>query len=441
MGKTITVFDMVVQKIDGSEISFRITNDYPVLQYKYGGPEGINSLVIYKGINDYTSIPCPDIKRLITREKEIEIYEIRYVIDNEIIEIDSIEVGLPIIPPEITEKEGYTFCGWNEIPEVMPANDLVISGSFKTNSYKLVYIVDDTEYKTISVEYGSVVVAEPYPTKEGYTFSGWSVIPETMPACDVEIRGCFSINQYSILFVNEDGTVLQYTVFEYGSNPYYSGETPSKEATVQYTYTFIGWSPLIEPVTGDVVYTAQYESIVNKYVVSFVGEDGTVLESTAWEYGSTPYYGGETPSKEATVQYTYTFIGWSPFIEPVTCDVVYTAQYESTVNKYVITFVDEDGTVLESTEWEYGSTPEYEGSTPSKEADLDYIYTFSGWSPEIVPVVSAVIYVATYNATPTGVRAIGSDMSSGLKKVYENGKIFINMPDGTRITPIGVKVE
>ena len=40
------LFEMVVEKTDGTEIVFRITDDYPVLQYIYGGEDGVNTLEI-----------------------------------------------------------------------------------------------------------------------------------------------------------------------------------------------------------------------------------------------------------------------------------------------------------------------------------------------------------------------------------------------------------
>jgi uncharacterized membrane protein YkgB len=59
-------FEMVLEKVDGTELTFRITNDYPLLQYMYGGDEGVNTLVITSA-NGETTIPCPDIKRLFTK--------------------------------------------------------------------------------------------------------------------------------------------------------------------------------------------------------------------------------------------------------------------------------------------------------------------------------------------------------------------------------------
>lgn len=58
--------------------------------------------------------------------------------------------------------------------------------------YTLTYFVDGEVYKTYKYNEGENITPEPEPTKEGYTFSGWSEIPPTMPAHDVTISGTFS---------------------------------------------------------------------------------------------------------------------------------------------------------------------------------------------------------------------------------------------------------
>lgn len=58
--------------------------------------------------------------------------------------------------------------------------------------HALTYMVDGEIYKTYSIEEGETITPEPAPIKEGYTFSGWSEIPETMPDHDVTITGSFT---------------------------------------------------------------------------------------------------------------------------------------------------------------------------------------------------------------------------------------------------------
>ena len=57
--------------------------------------------------------------------------------------------------------------------------------------HTLTYMVDGEVYKTYSIEEDEEIIAEPEPVREGFTFSGWSEIPETMPAHDVTVTGTF----------------------------------------------------------------------------------------------------------------------------------------------------------------------------------------------------------------------------------------------------------
>jgi hypothetical protein len=55
-------------------------------------------------------------------------------------------------------------------------------------------MVDGEEYKTVEIEYGAEITPEDEPEKEGYTFKGWNEIPETMPANDVTVTGIYEKN-------------------------------------------------------------------------------------------------------------------------------------------------------------------------------------------------------------------------------------------------------
>lgn len=61
-------------------------------------------------------------------------------------------------------------------------------------SYTLTYIVDGETYKTYKIQQGTTITPEAAPLKDGYTFSGWSGIPTTMPAKDVTVTGTFTAN-------------------------------------------------------------------------------------------------------------------------------------------------------------------------------------------------------------------------------------------------------
>ena len=60
-----------------------------------------------------------------------------------------------------------------------------------SNFYTITYLIDDVVYKTENVDVGSTITPPSVPEREGYTFSGWSDIPETMPAHDITVIGTF----------------------------------------------------------------------------------------------------------------------------------------------------------------------------------------------------------------------------------------------------------
>lgn len=59
------------------------------------------------------------------------------------------------------------------------------------NTYRIAFVVDGNLMSEYSLLWGSEVTVPEIPTKEGYTFSGWSEIPATMPAEDVTVTGSY----------------------------------------------------------------------------------------------------------------------------------------------------------------------------------------------------------------------------------------------------------
>ncbi len=121
-------------------------------------------------------------------------FKLTYMVDGAEYSVDSIAYGTELVQKEALTKEGHTFSGWSEIPATMPAQDVTVEGTFTVNNYRLVYLLDGAEYSVDSIAYGTELVQKEALIKEGHTFSGWSKIPETMPAHDVTVTGSFEVD-------------------------------------------------------------------------------------------------------------------------------------------------------------------------------------------------------------------------------------------------------
>ena len=118
-----------------------------------------------------------------------------------------------------------------------------------------------------------------------YEFIGWKM------AHDTEL-GIYtytaiyeaSVNEYTVTWCDEDGSILAVDQVAYGQVPVFTGAAPDKADTAEFDYEFAGFGE-IKAVTEDVAYTAVYTATVRSYQISFVDGE-TVLYSEVLPYGT-----------------------------------------------------------------------------------------------------------------------------------------------------------
>ena len=109
------------------------------------------------------------------------------------------------------------------------------------------------------------------------------------------------------------------------------------------------------------------------------------------------------PTRESTAQYTYIFNGWSYDGENIAVvptrstgeDLIFYAAYTGNLRYYTIRFLN-GTTVLQTESLPYGELPVYKGEEPKYTGEGKA--SFTGWTPEIVPVTGAADYVAEFVA-------------------------------------------
>ena len=217
------------------------------------------------------------------------------------------------------EDHDYKFTDWDKPLQKVTSNQ-VYKAQYEA-SFNVTYDPNggawttETEDTFRKFKNDQVNVIEAVPTKEGYTFAGWTSAEVkvengkfTMPAKDVTLTAQWNINKYTVTWKNDDGSVLRTDKnVEYGKMPNY-GTNPTKAADAQYTYTFKDWTPEVKTVTGDATYKATYTKEANTYTLTYDLDGGEWTEATnefPYEYKATVEVVKTIPTREG-----YKFSGW-----------------------------------------------------------------------------------------------------------------------------------
>ncbi|MCH5184382.1 MAG: hypothetical protein J1E00_09430, partial [Oscillospiraceae bacterium] len=314
--------------------------------------------------------------------------------------------------------------------EVLANGDITYTAEYSQTKqkYTITWLDDDgSSLGTTEVEYGTIPThAEPTKAADAqytYTFAGWKEEPVavTGPATYTATY-TKEVRTYTITWLNDDGKPITITQVAYGEKPVFPekfGTPVSTKGTIHYKYTFTGWGEIAD-VTGEASYTAQYSVEHVEHTATWVDENQNVHTEHFYDetYPEASQYTG-APKKQDTPKYHYERT-WERTVDEATGDITYTAVYKESVRKYTITWKNDNGDVLTTTEVAYDETPEYpadEGTPISAYAanDIHYTYKFIGFG-DIKPVTGEASYTAQYEKTAVQHTAIWLDGDG--KEVY-----------------------
>ncbi len=197
-----------------------------------------------------------------------------------------------VTAPADPTREGYTFTGWNQdVPTTIPAENVTLTAQWTINQYTITFNTNGgTTIDPIKQDYNSAVTAPADPTREGYTFAGWdNEIPTVIPAENVTITASWTPITYTLSYDLAGGTLEMANPTSYNiESAAITLNNPTKEHFDFAGWTGTGLDAATKTVviatgsTGDRTYTATWTK--KKYTVVISGGNVTA-DKTNPEYG------------------------------------------------------------------------------------------------------------------------------------------------------------
>lgn len=241
-------------------------------------------------------------------------------------------------------KSGFTFAGWDGIPEdgKMPEGGVTITAKWEEvpeTTHTITYYLAQGEgvapFDTKSFEEGATIVSPDAPKQEGAEFVGWfdaagNKLPDVMGSEDIVVYAKYELNTYKATFM-VDGEVYKEFELLYGEEL----KAPAAPTSSDPTKVFSRWNPYVPSTmpAEDMVFTAEWATVTEgKYMATFL-VDG--------ESHSTKFYAeGETIEvPEDPEKFGFVFVGWEPEVPDAmpAQDMTFEAQWE--IDKDFVTVV------------------------------------------------------------------------------------------------------
>ena len=386
--------------------------------------------------------------------------EVTYVVDGEVYRVQEYDMDTQIALPTAPTKEGHMFIGWytdeactNPYTEGKITQGITLYAKFSVST---VYIVINANGGTVDNRMVEVVPGSDYtvsePTKEGYTFIGYTYIDgngdeQPFPLtgkypsdANIAITAQYEINKYTVTFI--DSGAETETSVDHGS-------VVAAPATAKEGYTFDGWYTeanekfdFSTAVKSDLTLTARYTA--NNYTIT-VALNGGAFENEADATVSVQYdsaYALAEPTRAG-----YTFAGYTvdgiPFDTAGTYtranNIVVTANW--TKDAYTVTFKDFDTdteiSVVEGIEYNASIT------APAAVAGYEFVAAYQADKTTVFDFVndkitaSTVIYVKYQEKTFT-IKVNGAQNGYVNPQVQYGATYTLETPDrGENYTFVG----
>ena len=459
--------------------------DYVFDGWTYDNGEGEQTFVALADMDALCVAIDRDYTFTVHFAEKVRSYDVTFL-DDDGTEIKSVseEYGtvLSDIAPENPSKTAtaqytYNFAHWAkadgaaaDMSDTVQGNTVLSAVYDATvNIYTVTFVYGDGKTSVQEVEYGASAkepsaeeAQKPSTATTGYIFQGWDNANWLNVTCDMTINAVYlEIEIYhTVKFYDEDGSALliapQFVRYEKDTLKLPDTTQIVKQQTVSHTYAFDGWDYTTERgesgfishteleekvslIDDSYTFKAHFAETIRQYTVTFIDDDGTTIATEVADYGSMiSEVEPETPTKEMTEQYIYTFAGWvysdntaaDMSTATVTGDIYLKATYSKELRPYTVTFYYGDGrsdvqTVLYGFE---ADSTKFTEEELAKTSTAKYDFAFNGWDRGTMTIYADTVINALYTKTVRNYTITYYDLNSG---AYE----------GTNTLPYGSLID
>lgn len=272
------------------------------------------------------------------------------------------------------QKEGYTGRLYRDADFLKPLtkdskvkNGDTVYVKWTINKYTVTFMNGEKVLKAYTnVPHGDTVTAPEVPEKDGKTFSKWDKDFSKVTS-DLTINAVYDVDTFTVTFKDGEKVLSTQTV-EYEA----AATAPDTDRlSPPEGMHFAKWDKDFSKVTEDIEVSAVYE--LNVYTVIFKnGETVISIQPVKHGFAATPPNVFDTATKK--------FVGWDKPFDNVTSDLIVNAKFET--KKFTLTFINFDGTTVDTAEVEYGASISDHFETADSAAATTYdttILDYVGW--------------------------------------------------------------
>ena len=185
--------------------------------------------------------------------------------------------GDTVIAPEVPEKDGKTFVGWDEKFDNV-TSDLTINAVYDVDTFTVTFKDGEKVIETQTVEYEAAATAPDIARlspPEGMHFAEWDKSFSKVTE-DIEVSAVYELNEYTVIFKNGETTITRKVKHGSAATPPNVYDTPTEK--------FVGWDKPFDNVTSDLIVNAQLEK--QKYTLTFIDHNDQEIHKKVLEWGA-----------------------------------------------------------------------------------------------------------------------------------------------------------